>query len=109
MISIRKKRDKERLKLAASVFEQASEGIFILDGNFNYVEVNPKYEQLTGLNKQDIVNKQLFEITKQNKQHHHNFHLSILDTLRAEQEYEGEFQETYSSEKCVFYGCILMQ
>ncbi|EPF87749.1 histidine kinase [Acinetobacter gyllenbergii] len=96
------KKDQERLKLAASVFEQASEGIFILDENFNYVEVNPKYEQLTGMDKQAIIDKQLFEITKQNKQHHHNFHLSILDTLREEQEYEGEFQETYISEKSCF-------
>ena len=43
--------------MAASVFEQASEGIFILDENFNYLEVNPKYEQLTGLDKQYILNK----------------------------------------------------
>lgn len=96
------RKDQERLRLAASVFEQASEGIFILDENFNYIEVNPKYEQLTGLDKQSILNKQLFEITKQNKQHHHNFHLSILDTLYEEQEYEGEFQETYNSEKSCF-------
>ncbi|MGE8643040.1 bifunctional diguanylate cyclase/phosphodiesterase [Acinetobacter vivianii] len=96
------KKDQERLKLAANVFEQASEGIFILDENFNYVEINPKYEQLTGLDKQAILGKQLFEITKQNKQHHHNFHLSILDTLREAQEYEGEFQETYNSEKSCF-------
>lgn len=96
------KKDQERLKLAASVFEQASEGIFILDGSFHYLEVNPKYEQLTGLDKQFILEKQLFEITKQNKQHHHNFHLSILDTLHEEHEYEGEFQETYLSEKSCF-------
>ncbi|MBJ8440943.1 EAL domain-containing protein [Acinetobacter junii] len=96
------KKDQERLKLAASVFEQASEGIFILDENFNYLEVNPKYEQLTGLDKQYILNKHLFEITKQTKQHHLNFHLSILDTLHEEFEYEGEFQETYLSEKSCF-------
>lgn len=103
------KKHQERLKLAASVFEHASEGIFILDENFCYIEVNPKYQQLTGLDKQTILNKELFEITKQNKQHHHNFHLSILDTLYEEQEYEGEFQETYLSEKSCFYGCILMR
>ena len=96
------KKHQERLKLAASVFEHASEGIFILDKNFCYIEVNPKYEQLTGLDKQIIINKELFEITKQDKQHHHNFHLSILDTLYEEQEYEGEFQETYLSEKSCF-------
>lgn len=96
------KKDQERLKLAASVFEQASEGIFILDESFHYLEINPKYEQLTGLDKQFILEKQLFEITKQNKQHHHNFHLSILDTLHEEHEYEGEFQETYLSEKSCF-------
>jgi transcriptional regulator with PAS, ATPase and Fis domain len=50
--------------------EDFSEGIFILDENFCYIEVNPKYQQLTGLDKQTILNKELFEITKQNKQHH---------------------------------------
>jgi diguanylate cyclase (GGDEF)-like protein/PAS domain S-box-containing protein len=96
------KKDQERLKLAASVFEQASEGIFILDDNFHYLEINPKYEQLTGLDKQFILNKHIFEITKQSKQHHLNFHLSILDTLFEEHEYEGEYQETYVSEKSCF-------
>ncbi|QER40012.1 EAL domain-containing protein [Acinetobacter suaedae] len=96
------RKDQERLKLAASVFEQASEGIFILDEYFNYLEVNPKYEQITELDKQVILGKQLFEITKQNKLHHQNFQLSILDTLSQEHEYEGEFQETYHSEKSCF-------
>lgn len=96
------KKDQDRLKLAASVFEQASEGIFILDEKFNYLEVNPKYEQLTGLNKNVIINKQLFEITKEDQQHHHNFHHSILQKLYQEHEYEGEFQETYLSEKSCF-------
>ena len=92
----------ERLKLSASVFEQASEGIFILDAHFHYIKVNPKYEQLTGLAKNYILGKQLFEITKQGKQHHQNFHLSILETLQKTYEYEGEFQETYSSGKVCF-------
>ncbi|ENW94946.1 EAL domain-containing protein [Acinetobacter sp. NIPH 298] len=96
------RKDQERLKLSASVFEQASEGIFILDEQFNYVEVNPKYEQMTGLDKQAILNKHLFDITKQNKPHHQNFQLSILDTLSEEYEYEGEFQETYHSGKSCF-------
>jgi PAS domain-containing protein len=56
------KKDQERLKLAASVFEQASEGIFILDDSFHYLEVNPKYEQLTGLDKQFILEKQLLRL-----------------------------------------------
>ena len=96
------KKYQDRLKLSASVFEQASEGIFILDKKFNYVETNPKYEQMTGLDKQSILNKQLFEITKEDKQHHYNFHLSILETLYEEHEYEGEFQETYLSDKSCF-------
>jgi PAS domain-containing protein len=72
MVGIRRdisqeKKDQDRLKLAASVVQQAAEGIFVLDENLCYVDANPCYEQLTGFKKQEILGKHLFDITQNDK------------------------------------------
>src|SRR5690606_41196983 len=57
----------ERLKLVASVMEQAAEGIFILDQELNYIDVNPHYEYLTGFNRNQLIGQSLFDIIAPSK------------------------------------------
>ncbi len=73
--------DQERLKLAASVLQQATEGIFILDDQLCYIDVNPFYEQLTGFTHQHIIGKNLFDITENYQSQQRNSHYSILQQL----------------------------
>ncbi len=42
----KEKTDQEKLKLAANVLAQVAEGVFILDNNLCYLEVNPYFEKL---------------------------------------------------------------
>lgn len=45
----------ERLKMSASVFKNAHEGIMITDTNGTIVDVNPKFSDITGYSKSEIV------------------------------------------------------
>lgn len=91
--------DQERLKLAASVLQQAAEGIFILDDQLCYIDVNPFYEQLTGFTHQHIIGKNLFDITANHKSQQRSSHYSILQQLGKIGEFDGELHEEFLSGK----------
>jgi diguanylate cyclase (GGDEF)-like protein/PAS domain S-box-containing protein len=104
MVGIRRdiqheKTSQERLKLSASVLEQAAEGIFILDENLCYVEVNPFYQNLTGFNEQQILGKHLFDIATNYKTQQRTLHYNITSQLIKTGEYDGEFSEKFLSGK----------
>lgn len=82
----------ERLKLSASVFERAAEGILILDSKLHYLEVNPCFEQIMGLPREFFIGTHVF-----NYQHHsekiQKQHSLILKSLMQHGEFEGEIVE----------------
>lgn len=56
MRDIQNKKEQElRLKLAASVFGHASEGIVITDAQHNIIEVNDAFIRMSGYNREDII------------------------------------------------------
>ena len=87
------KQDQEQLKLAASVVEQAAEGIFILDENLCYVDVNPYFEQMTGLNRDTILQRHLFDISREAQQQSYN----ITQLLIQQGSFDGELHQHYTS------------
>ena len=91
--------DQERLKLAASVLQQAAEGIFILDEQLCYIDVNPFYEQLTGFIHDQIIGKHLFDITSNYKPQQRNSHSAIINQLDKMGEFDGELNEKFLSGK----------
>ncbi|CAB1215492.1 EAL domain-containing protein [Acinetobacter bouvetii] len=91
--------DQERLKLAASVLQQAAEGIFILDEQLCYIDINPFYEQLTGFSHQQIVGKSIFDITINYKSQQRSSHNSIIKQLQTTGEFDGELHEKFHSGK----------
>ncbi len=82
----------ERLKLSASVFERAAEGIFILDSKLHYLDVNPCFEKIMGLPREYFVGTHVFSY-----QHHgeqiQKQHAIILKSLMQGGEFEGEIIE----------------
>ncbi|MCO8108624.1 EAL domain-containing protein [Acinetobacter indicus] len=104
MVGIRRdihqeKTDQERLKLTASVLQQAAEGIFILNEDLRYIEVNPCFEQLTGFSREQIIGKHLFDIASNYKSRQRSMHNAIVKQLLKEGEYDGEMDEKYLSGK----------
>jgi len=57
MLSRRLARQMDRLKLAASVFENASEGIVITKPDQTIIEVNDSFTRLTGYSKEEAIGK----------------------------------------------------
>lgn len=96
------KKDQEHLRLCAIVLEQAAEGIFILNDKFNYIDVNPYYEKLTGFSKSELLDQQLFDITINQKLQQQQFHDSITQQLLKTGEYMGQFDEKFVSGKSVY-------
>jgi diguanylate cyclase (GGDEF)-like protein/PAS domain S-box-containing protein len=102
MVGIRRdiqqeKNSQEKLKLAASVLEQAVEGIFILDDNLCYIDVNPFYENMTGFSADQIIGKHLFDITTNYKSQQRTLHFTISNQLLKHGEYDGEYHEKFLS------------
>ena len=89
----------ERLKLVASVLEQAAEGIFILNPELYYIDVNPHYEYLSGYDREQIIGKFLFDIAAQNKAEQRSSHASIIKQLQKIGSYDGEVQAKFLSGK----------
>lgn len=83
----------DQLKLAANVFDKATEGIFVLDHNLCYVDVNPFFEDLIDNTKQKLLGRQLFDFTidyHPNKQKTYN---KFSQQLLLTGHYSAEIQE----------------
>ena len=104
MVGIRRdiqheKSNQERLRLAASVLEQAEQGIFILDEDLRYIDVNPFFERLAGFEAVQINGKHLFDIVANYKSHQRTTHNQIIGQLLKKGEYDGELNEKFLSGK----------
>lgn len=79
----------EKLRLSATVFQQAAEGIFILDSKLHYMDMNPRFEQITGYSREDLIGSHVFNhpnVSPRVKQQY----LKMLKALVTNGEYEGE-------------------
>ncbi|PTQ91055.1 putative bifunctional diguanylate cyclase/phosphodiesterase [Agitococcus lubricus] len=80
----------EKLRLSASVFEHAAEGIYILDHELRYLSVNPRYSQITGFSDGELHGFHIFdERLNSFADKAANYH-PIFERLKAEDEWQGE-------------------
>ena len=91
--------DQERLKLSASVLNQAAEGILILNEDFKYVDVNPFFAEITGFSRDQIIGKHLFDIAANYKANQRSIHNQIITEIINNGIYEGEMTEKFLSGK----------
>lgn len=102
MVGIRRDINKERLNqeqliLSASVLQQATEGIFILDEDFRYIDANPFYEKLTGFERSQIIGKHIFDIAANYKANQRSMHNSIITEILINGKYDNEIIEKFLS------------
>ncbi|MFW1802147.1 EAL domain-containing protein [Acinetobacter nematophilus] len=95
----KEKTDQEKLKLAANVLEQVAEGVFILDNNLCYLEVNPYFEQLLAYKENDLIGRHLFDITINNNTRTEKMYTVITQSLVQHGEFESELQIDFTSGK----------
>ncbi|MEC7120998.1 MAG: EAL domain-containing protein, partial [Pseudomonadota bacterium] len=86
----------EKIKLSATVFQQAAEGIFILDSKLHYMDMNPRFEQITGYHRDDMIGAHVFNhpnVSPRVKQQY----LKMLKSLVTHGEYEGEIIDQHKN------------
>ncbi|MEF2104657.1 PAS domain S-box protein, partial [Pseudomonas aeruginosa] len=78
----------EQQRLAATVFENAPEGIFILDHDYRILAVNARFEQITGYGEDEV--RGLLIVDTKATQGRAEIYQGIARTLRSHGFWEGE-------------------
>ncbi|WP_046962229.1 GGDEF domain-containing phosphodiesterase [Alcanivorax sp. NBRC 101098] len=81
----------EQQRLAATVFENAPEGIFILDHKFRFLAVNTRFEQITGYTESPLIGRRILE--EEGAQANREIYLEITAALLDNGFWEGEINE----------------
>ncbi|WP_111657874.1 putative bifunctional diguanylate cyclase/phosphodiesterase [Isoalcanivorax indicus] len=85
------KEAREQLRLAATVFENASEAIFIFDRNFHFLTVNDCFTRITGYHEREVLGQSIGEIG--NLPENEQIYRDIVRALNNEGFWEGELME----------------
>jgi diguanylate cyclase (GGDEF)-like protein/PAS domain S-box-containing protein len=88
------KEAQEQLRLAATVFENASEAIFIFDPDFYFLAINDCFTRITGYAETDILGEHLNQIRNPENAERYR---EIQDTLYNDGFWEGELEEIRKS------------
>lgn len=95
----RQKQDHDRIQQAANIMTHVETGIVMLDEQLRYVEANPYFFTLSNLTPEQVLGKQLFEITDNYRPRQRSFHYSITEQLLKNAEFDAEFEEKFISGK----------
>lgn len=81
----------EQVRLAKSVVDHTSEGVFVLDANGCFLSVNPAYEKMIGLDSEKLVGKSIVELSDTNKRK--EVYAQILAEVQTKDFWQGELLE----------------
>jgi diguanylate cyclase (GGDEF)-like protein/PAS domain S-box-containing protein len=84
------KEAQEQLRLAATVFENASEAIFIFDPDFHFLAINDCFTRITGYTEADVLSHHISEIGSRDND---AVYTNIREVLDEEGFWEGEIEE----------------
>lgn len=101
----REKQDRDRIEQSSNIIKYIDIGIIILDAKLNYVSANPFFYKMTDLTAEQIVEKNIFEITNSYDPSKRSLHYSITDQILKKGQFKGEFEETFISGKQVSIRC----
>ncbi|AIL64359.1 putative bifunctional diguanylate cyclase/phosphodiesterase [Pseudomonas alkylphenolica] len=85
------KAQEEQQRLAATVFEAASEGIAILDPDFVLLAVNQAYCEVTGYSREELLSRNALELPSSRDARRHS--LAIEQALDQQGRWQGELVE----------------
>lgn len=84
------KESEEQMRLAATVFENASEAIFIFDPDFHFLAINDCFTRITGFSEADVLG---YRVTDVGNPANRDKYRDIREMLREEGFWEGELEE----------------
>jgi len=86
------KLSEDQLRLSATVFENASEGILIMDTNFHFLTVNDCFTRITGFSEEEVRGKTM-AMASHSGGVNAELYSEIASTVRREGFWEGEMSE----------------
>lgn len=86
-----RKRSEENLRLAATVFETATEGITVTDADRNIIAVNPAFTEITGYSREEVLGKNPRIL--QSKRHDEAFYKEMWSVINSKGKWSGEIWE----------------
>ncbi|MGB0732407.1 MAG: sensor domain-containing protein [Pontibacterium sp.] len=93
LIDVTWQMDAERTeRLAASVFEHAHESILITDADFHIVDVNPRFTDITGYSRDEVMH-QSADLLVQSEQQKSHLYRHIWRCLRYKGKWQGEINQ----------------
>lgn len=92
-------KDQEKLKLAANVFDQVAQGVFVLDANLCFLEVNPYFSTLLNIPASELISKHMFDIIKDSQSSFSQRHSEITQSVIITGAYDAEVTEEFVSGK----------
>lgn len=101
----KEKRNQDRIEQSVQITQHIDVGIITLDANLNYTDANPFFCTITGLSKNQIIGRGLFDITDDYHTQQRSLHYSITDELLKNSQFKGEFEETFMSGKRISIRC----
>lgn len=78
----------QRLRQAATVFDNTSEGVIITDGAANIVAVNPAFTEITGYSEAEVLGRNPRFL--QSRRHDRAFFATLWEALRSTGHWQGE-------------------
>ena len=83
-----RKRNEQALREAAAVFESSREGMLVTDSDFRIVNVNPAFERITGMSREQALGRRPF--MRDRVHEHRNLIRDITHSLREDGYWQGE-------------------
>ena len=83
-----RKREEEKLRLAASVFSHAREGIMITSTDGTIIEINEAFSRITGFSREDVIGQNPRML--RSGHHEREFYEAMWSVLLAEGHWNGE-------------------
>jgi len=78
----------EKLKLAASIYENSSEGMLVTDADNLIIAVNPAFTEITGYTLEDVLGKNPNILSS--GMHDHSFFIDMWDSIQSKGFWQGE-------------------
>ncbi|KZY75987.1 hypothetical protein A3740_13200 [Oleiphilus sp. HI0068] len=81
----------EQVRLAKSVVDHTSEGVFVLDANYRFLSVNPAYEKIIGQSAEQLVGQKIDCLSDTPKRQ--EAYAQIFEEVQAKDLWQGELLE----------------
>lgn len=90
------KQAEDQIKHTSDIINQIEVGIVNFDRDLHYLDANPFFYKMVGLQANQVIGKKLFDITDNYRPQQRSLHYSITDHIFKKESFDGEFEESFT-------------